>query len=240
MSSVIKYIYKNWFQIILIFFILIGVSVALLDLIQNKSLWLDEACLALNIVSKSYLELLKPLDYGQVSPIGFLFIEKFLNDTCGPQEWALRSFPFICFIISIYLFFYLNLKLLKSIKISLIACVLFSLNLTLINYATEVKQYSVDVLFSILIILSSLRIKKSKTILSIFLYTCIGLVAIWCSNIAVIVLLTIGIYDIYYNIMNSNKRSFYVLIPVSCWLISFITYYLLFINNQVDKVSNMP
>ena len=50
MLKLIKYTYENWFQIFLLFFILFGVSVAFLDLIQNKSLWLDEACLALNIV----------------------------------------------------------------------------------------------------------------------------------------------------------------------------------------------
>ena len=238
MLKLIKYTYENWFQIFLLFFILFGVSVAFLDLIQNKSLWLDEACLALNIVSKSYMDLLNPLDYGQVSPIGFLFIEKFLFDIFGFGEWVLRLFPFVCFFVSIYIFFNLNLKLFSSIKISLIACVFFSLNFTLINYASEVKQYSVDVLFSILIILSSLNIKNTKTVSAFILHTCLGVVAIWFSNIAVIVLLSCGIYDIYYGIFSSSKKSYNILFPIFLWITSFIFYYIFFISDH-PHTSNM-
>jgi hypothetical protein len=232
----IKAIKRNWFEIILVIFILLGVLISLIDLLHNKSLWLDEACLALNIVSRSYLELLTPLADNQSAPIGFLFTEKLLTDVFGSHDWALRIFPFFSFILSIILFFFLNNRLLKSVKAALFSCALFSLNFLLISYSTGVKQYSIDVLVAILIVLSSLRFNKNKNNLSIFLHTCIGAIAIWYSNVAVIVLITAAIYDIYFSLFNNDKNKLSVpisiFIPSFIWLVSFITYYLLFISNH--------
>jgi len=230
--AIIKVIEKNWFEIILTTFILLGLLISLVDLLHNKSLWLDEACLALNIVSKSYLDLLTPLDDGQVAPIGFLFTEKLLTDVFGTHDWALRIFPFFSFILSIILFFFLNNRLFKSAKVALLSCALFSLNFTLINYSTEVKQYSIDVLVAILIVLSCLKFHSNKNTLAIFLHTCIGGIAIWYSNVAVIVLITVAIYDIYYSLFNNDKKEWTIFIPILIWITSFTTYYLLFIYNH--------
>ena len=228
----IKTIRKNWFEITLALFVLLGVLTSLIDLLNNKSLWLDEACLALNIVSRSYLELLAPLADNQSAPIGFLFTEKLLTNIFGPHDWALKIFPFFSFIVSIILFFFLNKRLFKSVKIALFSCALFSLNFTLINYSTEVKQYSIDVLIAISIVLASLKFNTNKNKLSIFLYTCIGAIAIWYSNVAVIMLVTAAIYNIYYSLFNNDKKDLSVYIPISIWLASFITYYVLFIYNN--------
>jgi hypothetical protein len=232
----IKITKRNWLEIILVAFILVGVLTSLIDLLHNKSLWLDEACLALNIVSRSYIELLTPLANNQSAPIGFLFTEKLLTNIFGSHDWALKIFPFFSFILSIFLFYILNNRLLKSLKAALFSCALFSLNFLLISYSTGVKQYSIDVLVAILIVLSSLEFNKNQNNLSILLHTCIGAIAIWYSNIAVIVLITVALYDIYFSLFNNEKNKLSVpisiFIPSLIWLTSFITYYLLFISNH--------
>ena len=59
--------------------ILIGLGI-LLPLVQyfyNRSLWVDEAVLVLDIINTSTMDFLKPLASGSVGTILFLLIEKF-------------------------------------------------------------------------------------------------------------------------------------------------------------------
>jgi hypothetical protein len=56
--------------------IFIGILLPIVQFIFNRSLWTDEATLALDIYNTSSLELLKPLNSGAVGPILFLLLEK--------------------------------------------------------------------------------------------------------------------------------------------------------------------
>ena len=42
---------------------------------MNYPLWWDEAFVAVNFIRRDYLDLLRPLNYGQVCPILFLWCE---------------------------------------------------------------------------------------------------------------------------------------------------------------------
>jgi asparagine N-glycosylation enzyme membrane subunit Stt3 len=65
--------------------------------------------LALNIVNRGFADLFKPLEYDQGAPIGFLLVEKIFNLFLGRNEYALRLFPLILGLLSLWLF-YLLLK----------------------------------------------------------------------------------------------------------------------------------
>lgn len=54
---------KNLWKWIAVAFILTSIDMALINFINNRSLWIDEATLALNLVYNPWIELLKPLDY---------------------------------------------------------------------------------------------------------------------------------------------------------------------------------
>ncbi len=69
----------NFEQKIINAILLSGVTLSLFQFIYNRSLWRDEAGLALHIINKNGLELLKPLDYRQVAPILFLQLEKLFS-----------------------------------------------------------------------------------------------------------------------------------------------------------------
>jgi hypothetical protein len=85
-------------------FVVIGVLLRLRQFLFDRSLWLDESSLALNIIHRSPIELLSPLDYNQGAPLGFLLLEKFATSFLGTSEFALRLLPFVCGILSIFLF----------------------------------------------------------------------------------------------------------------------------------------
>src|SRR5262245_62029624 len=70
----------------------------------GRSLWIDEARLALNVASRSYADLLRPLDYDQAAPPLFLWIEKLMTQLLGVHEQAFWVLPFICGIAAMLLF----------------------------------------------------------------------------------------------------------------------------------------
>jgi hypothetical protein len=209
--------------------IFIGIFLAVYQFILNRSLWLDEASLALNIINRNFTGLTKPLSYRQIAPIGFLFIERISVLVLGKNEFALRIFPLISFLISIPFFYLLADKLAKNKVIALISTSIFSITLSLLRYSSEVKQYSSDVLFAIIILYCSLTLKLN-TNRSLFIYAIIGSIAIWFSSIAVIILFVVGIYSLYFE--GYQKKNYRVLFPILFWAISFFIYYVFFIHNH--------
>src|SRR5687767_16036395 len=72
--------------------LLAGSLLRLRQYLTGRSLWLDEAMLALNIVNRNYGELFQPLDYDQGAPIGLMLVEKTFNLIFGRNEFSLRLF----------------------------------------------------------------------------------------------------------------------------------------------------
>jgi len=128
--------------------LLAGVLLRLRQYLTGRSLWLDEAMLALNIVNRDYVSLFKPLDYDQGAPIGFLLVEKTFNLVLGRNELSLRLFPLLIGLVSLWMF-YLLLKQITSGVGLWVALALFAFNPRLIYYSSEVKQYIVDVAVTI-------------------------------------------------------------------------------------------
>src|SRR5262245_43659607 len=71
-------------------FVILGLLVRLVRFLVVYPIWHDEAFVAVNFLDRGYLDLLRPLDYSQVSPVLFLWIELFLARQLGFSEWSLR------------------------------------------------------------------------------------------------------------------------------------------------------
>ena len=186
----------SWETAITGLLILLGIVLRLRQYLTGRSLWSDEAMLALNIVNRDFAGLFKPLDYDQGVPIGFLLVEKLINSILGKNEFVLRLFPLIVGLISLWLF-YLLLKQITSGASGvglLIALALFALNPRLIYYSSEVKQYIVDVAVTISLLLIAARVFKTSPRRKDFAWlTIAGLIALWFSHPALFVLAGIGI-----------------------------------------------
>lgn len=84
-----------------------GLVIRVLQYLSNRALWADEAKLALNLVNRSYGELLQPLAHDQIAPVGFLWAEKAAIQLLGQTEYALRLVPLVSGIVSLGLFYLL-------------------------------------------------------------------------------------------------------------------------------------
>lgn len=153
--------YFSWERATLACLFLAGFLLRLRQYLTGRSLWADEAMLALNIVNRNFGGLLRPLDYDQGAPVGFLLVEKSSNLLLGRSEYALRLFPFIMGVLSIWLF-YLLLKRLTTGAGLLTALALFVFNPRLIYYSSEVKQYIVDVTVTLVLLLLAAPLLKIK------------------------------------------------------------------------------
>jgi Dolichyl-phosphate-mannose-protein mannosyltransferase len=176
--------------------------------LANRSLWYDELMLASNIVNRSFSQLLLPLDHGQGAPIGFLVVEKIALQTLGNSEFALRLFPLLCGMLSLYLFYEVARRFVKRVGV-IIGLALMSLSGPLIYYSSEVKQYSSDVAIALLLYLSGLkylRLEQPTIFDAVFLGT-IGAVAIWFSHSSVFVLAAVGVSLVLSRFSEKSARS---------------------------------
>lgn len=209
------------------FFIIgFGVLIRVLQYLYNRSIWGDEAVLVFNIIDRSYLDLLKPLDYNQGAPIGFLMAEKLAVQLFGNNEYALRLFPLLSGISSLLLF-YVIAKLYLSAKAVNISLAFFATLSPLVYYSSEVKQYSSDLAVGLLCFLLAININNQKIELNraIFL-SLMGAIAVWFAYPAIFVLMGVSSSVILSSFLQKKELKL-VNIIVICggWLLSFALFY---------------
>jgi hypothetical protein len=73
----------------------LGLGLRLYHYLRNPSVWHDEAALVLNVLNKSYTELLGPLTFSEAAPPLFLWVEKAVTLLLGDSTYALRLVPFL-------------------------------------------------------------------------------------------------------------------------------------------------
>ena len=172
--------------------IAVGIVLRLRQYFVNRSLWVDEAMLAFNIVNRTFGALTLPLDFNQGAPIGFLFIEKFIILVLGNHDYILRLFPIFSGVLSIYLIYRIASE--HFGKSGMFAVLLFSISTSIIYYSSELKQYSSDVMFALLLTyLSTLCLKQEAHILNFILLGIAGIFSVWVSHPSTFILAGIGL-----------------------------------------------
>ena len=83
--------------------IAVGAALRIRTYLANRSLWGDEAMLAINIVTRGYGGLIGTLEHNQACPPGFLWVVKTFGLIFGYGEYALRLFPLIAGILALVL-----------------------------------------------------------------------------------------------------------------------------------------
>ncbi|WP_231490800.1 glycosyltransferase family 39 protein [Pedobacter sp. Leaf170] len=222
----------DWLIVLVVF---LGTSLRLFHYIADRSLWLDEDYLVSSLLRFDYKQLIgKPLDYQQKAPIGFLLVVKFFLKLLGNSQYSLRILPLLTGILSIFVFIPVAKFFLKKWGL-FISIAIICLSPAFIYHSVEIKQYSTELLCSILAFYVILRFKNLENISDSIILSFSGAILLWFSYSSVFILGGIGIgLSLYYMITKQWRLLFKSFIPFFTWLISFITLFFLFINKTPD------
>lgn len=205
--------------------------------LADLSLSGDEASLAVNVVSRSFIGLTKPLSFNQAAPVGFLFIEKLFTILLGNYDYILRLFPLISGVLAVYLIYRIVSQPFFDLA-ALFAFLMFALNYWLVSFSSVFKQYSSDVTVTLLLIYLSIRCLEEKPHVRDLLWLGVaGSVSIWISHVAVFILPGIGLTLALEKFIQKKRISFPWLLSLGAvWLMSFgIDYFFILRHTAEDK-----
>jgi len=224
-------------NIIPYFIIALGCLLRLSLFLQNRSMIVDEANVARNIYERGFHTLLLPLNYQQFAPPGFLWALKFFTNTFGYSEYAFRLYPVLCSICSLILLYYILKHSLKT-QVSWYALLLFATGLFFIRYATEVKQYSSDIMIALSLLLLALKfnLKNVSFPKFILLFGIAGSIAVWCSMPSIFILSALGAYYFYLALRDKSwKEMLSIICIVAIWIGQFLIYYNVLLKSQIHS-----
>ncbi len=141
----------RWFAQATWAFMALGILLRLARYLMNYPLWWDEAFVAVNFIRRDYVDLLRPLDYGQVCPILFLWCELAVVRLLGFSEWSLRLFPMVCAIVSVFLFRHVTGRIVRGLPLVL-AVAIFAVSFHPIIHAADVKPYASDLMAALILL----------------------------------------------------------------------------------------
>ncbi len=154
---------------------------------QDRSLFIDEASLALNFCEKTFAGLWGPLDYQQYAPPLFLMLVKSAASFFGNTEQALRVVPLWSGLLALGLFGALARRYAMNLWVLLGTVWIYAFSDLHIRYATEVKQYGTDAAVVLALVWMAQRRVGAG------LWAVAGAVSVWLSMPAVFVLFGVGL-----------------------------------------------
>lgn len=196
---------KRWFREIPDFaYLSFPIITILLTYFTNRSLFVDEASLALNLMERDFQALLGTLDYGQAAPIGFLLVSKLIVSLFGFSEYSLRLLPLILGLLACFLIFKLSQRIVPRAMPFIMFW--FGTSNYVMRFATEYKQYIGDMMFSLLLLLLADYIYRNSTYKYIILWGIVAIISVWFSHPAVFVIAGSGIMLMFY-LYRDRRRS---------------------------------
>jgi hypothetical protein len=223
---------ESWLSyIILIVLALLGIALRTRQYLFNRSLWVDEASLALNVIQRDTYHLLtEPLAFLQSATPGFLIFARAMVVSVGPYDWAIRIVPLAAGILSVFLVYILAQRELRSLAAKATFVGLVALSPILIFYSSEFKQYSSDAFFTLCILVAvSYRSSRWGT----WLLAGTGSIALFCSLPAFFVAVAAGVLVLYERARSSCWRQF--IIVSLAWSIGALLHGLYVWQASVDR-----
>jgi hypothetical protein len=145
---------SKWFWLPLL---LLGVAARFRQYAACPSYWYDEAYTLLNIFSKSFVDLLGPLDNNQVMPPLFAWTQRALYLLAGSGEWAMRLPSFLASVAALLLMVPLARRFVRGPG-WVVVVALCAVSDHALYHGYEAKPYSGDFLIAELILLAGFNV----------------------------------------------------------------------------------
>jgi uncharacterized membrane protein len=218
-----------------------GIGLRVKHLLENRPLWLDEACAAVSITSRSFAEIFRNhsiMPEFARPPMVFELVEKMFVSVFGNNETVLRIFPFIAGVAALICFAAIARKFLTP-RAALIAVTLFALAEPLVYYSAELKPYAVDLCCAILLIEAARRVMdgglKPRACWRLGM---IGAVLLWLSNAMIFVLAGIGLAVLFERPWTKGRAAITALGAMAAfWAVSFTALYAVSLRHMIGNAS---
>lgn len=202
-----------------------GIALQLRQYLHGRSLWIDEANLANNILARPVAGLFGTLDGDQAAPPGFLLAVKLATRLFGTSEWALRLIPCVAGVAALVALYALARRWWKPWTVAL-AMALAAVNWNWIRYGNECKQYATDALAALVVLHAADAFARGR--LRAPTFALLGALLVWCSHPAILMLAAAGT-TLLTTCWRSRPRPAIVALALcgAAWLASFAAVYLL-------------
>jgi hypothetical protein len=135
---------RTWGRVLLVV-ILLGLGLRVYHYLRDPVMWHDEAAAVVNVLEKSWCELLGPLYWANPTPPLFLWAERAVFLALGDSTYALRLLPFLASCATVVLLAWVAWRLLLPLP-AVLATLLGAVSNQLLWHTTEAKPYATDVL----------------------------------------------------------------------------------------------
>ncbi|MGP0069901.1 MAG: hypothetical protein ACLQGP_40650 [Isosphaeraceae bacterium] len=216
----------------------VGVILRLMDYAEFRVLYRDEASLLENLEALAVFDFRTILTEYQLAPPGFLVLERLMVRLPWNNVLEARFFPMVCGIASMFLFRATARRYLTPRAVP-IATGLFALGDWLIYYSSEIKQYSCDLMLTLIALRLAAGAESASdsppdsspgpaplTTRRLLAIAGFGVVGVWFSYPLALVLAGVGTYLIVVAAFRKAWGSFLGLAATGlAWLSSFAACY---------------
>jgi Dolichyl-phosphate-mannose-protein mannosyltransferase len=213
-----------------------GAALRVARYLSDRSLWLDESLLAINLTTRSYRGLLETLDFNQGAPIGFLWAERLVLGLLGDSEFSLRLFPLLVGLAALLLFYLVAREVLQPVGF-LVALLLFATMEPFVRYSAEVKQYGLDVAVTLALVYLYVRLAEDgqSSVRRTFVIALAGPLAVWLSHPSVFVLAGFATATLAVSLRRRDTRALvHQAVAYGVWLLSFLVVYVVAVRDLRD------
>jgi len=212
----------------------VGCVLVLLQFFHDRSLWVDEAALGLNIISRDWLGLLRPLADDQVAPPLFLWMAKASSLLVG-GDLGLRLPSLLSYLLALWLFFHILEEMKFGVQAKLAALTLFVFNVRLGYHSNELKQYMTDV--CVCLALAAVYLQRGLSDFSkARSLALLGSIGIFLSTPSVLILSAVGLGTLWDGLKGERRTIAKLLCWIAIpWTLSLGIYYFAYVHDHPTR-----